>query len=128
MRRASALLALLAPALAACGTVAPDKRLSYATVQALNPGVDGKWVLEEFPNTQRVERDPSGKIQRISYGVLDPQGKSKTLTLWFDQNEVLQRKVFHQASVGREASRRMQRKPTWLVDVSIGSGNRAAGR
>ena len=94
MRRASALLALLAPALAACGTVAPDKRLSYATVQALNPGVDGKWVLEEFPNTQRVERDPSGKIQRISYGVLDPQGKSKTLTLWFDQNEVLQRKEY----------------------------------
>lgn len=94
MRCAPAVLAVLAAALAGCGSVAPDARLSYANVQTLNPGVDGRWVLEEFPQAAAVERDGAGRLRRLSYGVTDPTGKPRDLTLWFDANEVLERKEY----------------------------------
>ena len=80
--------------LASCGSVAPDKRLSYANVQTLNPGVDGRWVLEEFPNATEVRRDEAGRLDRLSYAVTDPQGKPRSVTLWFDDREVLERKEY----------------------------------
>jgi hypothetical protein len=91
MRRLALLAALL---LTSCGGLAASRRISYANVQTLNPGVDGRWVLEEFPEPSGVDRGPDGRIQRLSYGVTDPQGKPQTLNLWFDEHEVLQRKDY----------------------------------
>ena len=91
MRRLAPLYALL---LVGCGGMAAERRLSYANVQTLNPGVDGRWVLDEFPQASGVDRGPDGRIRRLSYGVTDPQGKPQTLNLWFDEREVLQRKDY----------------------------------
>jgi hypothetical protein len=91
-----ALLVLPVPLLflGACGSTPKDTRLDYATVQTLNPGVDGRWVLEEFPQAGGVQRDASGMIRRLSYGVTDPAGKPQTLDLIFDAQEVLVRKDY----------------------------------
>jgi hypothetical protein len=92
--RASLLVVVSAVLISACGGVPKEKRLDFATVQTLNPGVDGRWVLEEFPQASGVQRDASGKIRRLSYGVTDPQGKPQTLDLVFDENEILVRKDY----------------------------------
>jgi hypothetical protein len=92
--RATLLAAAAALLLSACGSTPKDRRLDFATVQALNPGVDGKWVLEEFPQARDVGRDANGKIRRLSYAVTDPQGKPQTLNLMFDEQEVLVRKQY----------------------------------
>jgi hypothetical protein len=80
--------------LAACGCSGGAKRISYATVQTLNPGVDARWVLEEFPNARGVDRGPDGRIRSLQYGVDDPRGKRQTLVLHFDEHETLTRKDY----------------------------------
>jgi hypothetical protein len=92
--RATLLAAAAAILVSACGSTPKDRRLDFATVQTLNPGVDGKWVLEEFPQASNVDRDANGKIRRIDYGVTDPQGRPQTLNLMFDEQEVLVRKQY----------------------------------
>ena len=93
MKTSGSLLAILAIAgLAACASPMGNK-LSYAQVQSLNPGVSASWVLSEFP-FGKAQRAPDGKVQAISYNVKDPQGKSQSLRLDFDQNEVLRRKLY----------------------------------
>ena len=93
MKTSGLLLAVLAVAgLAACASPIGDK-LSYAQVQSLNPGVSASWVLSEFP-FGKTQRAPDGKVQAISYNVKDPHGKSQSLRLEFDPNEVLCRKLY----------------------------------
>ena len=92
--RAIVFAAAAAILVSACGSTPKDRRLDFATVQTLNPGVDGKWVLEEFPQANNVDRDANGKIRRIDYGVTDPQGRPQTLNLMFDEQEVLVRKQY----------------------------------
>ncbi len=79
----------------ACGSVGPlgPRRMTFATVQTLNPGVDGRWILDEFPEAT-VERGPDGRLRRLSYAVEDPQAKSQRVTLHLDANEVLARKEY----------------------------------
>ena len=84
-----AILALLA----GCGSVSPSKHMSFATVQALNPGVDGRWILEEFPGGA-AQRDGQGRLKRLTYTVDDPRGKSHPLVLDFDEHEILVKKDY----------------------------------
>jgi hypothetical protein len=88
------LVLLTACGLTACGLTDKDRRISYATVQTLNPGVDGRWILEEFPHASGVTRRPDGTLQTIQYRVSDPQGRGQTLTLHFDEFGVLARKAY----------------------------------
>lgn len=94
MRALAPLLALLACLAAGCGSVGEDRRLTYATVQSLNPGVDGRWVLEEFPQAQGISRRPDGSLERLQYRVVDPHGHGQRLTLHFDEFGVLARKEY----------------------------------
>ena len=99
MRVAFALLsALLLPAtgLVGCSSVAgpTSKQMSYAVVQALNPGVDGEWVLSEYPYAKQVQRRPDGSLQSLGYWVDDPQGKNRPLMLHFDAEGVLVNKQY----------------------------------
>jgi hypothetical protein len=80
--------------LAGCGSVSSERRITYATVQTLNPGVDGEWILEEFPQASGVSRRPDGRLQRVQYRVEDPQGRGQTLVLHFDEFGVLERKDY----------------------------------
>jgi hypothetical protein len=77
-----------------CGVVTEDRRLTYATVQTLNPGVDSRWVLEEFPQATGLSRRPDGTIERLQYRVVDPHGHGQSLTLHFDEFGVLARKDY----------------------------------
>lgn len=121
-RRCAVLLALaagaallpLAAALAGCASTrkGPLTRpaLSYGAVQTLNPGVDGRWILEEFPDARSVERTPDGRLQRLTYDVLDPQGKTRRVVLTMDAAEVLAQKDYtgplvRPTSPDREAGR-----------------------
>jgi hypothetical protein len=93
MRTPGLLLAVLAvAALAACSSPFSSK-LSYAQMQSLNPGVPAGWVLSEWPFGQ-VTKSQAGTIEAISYTVEDPQGKSRSLRLEFDPQEILRRKVY----------------------------------
>ena len=88
---------LLLPALlllAACGALTNERRIGFATVQTLNPGVDGRWILQEYPEVRRVTRRPDGRLERLEYGVNDPQGRSQQLVLHFDEHEILSRKEY----------------------------------
>lgn len=97
MRAALLVLLALAPAgLSGCGTFAAptDDQLSYATVQALNPGVDGEWILSEYPFARQVNRRGNGTIQSLGYWVDDPQGRNRPLMLHFDERGVLREKQY----------------------------------
>ncbi|MEZ6009469.1 MAG: hypothetical protein R3F05_17145 [Planctomycetota bacterium] len=88
---------LLCPLAAACGSFAgpTDKGLSFATMQAMNPGVEGEWLLREYPDAREVQRDPrTGRLRRLAYWVNDPAGDNRPLVLWFDENGILTRKDY----------------------------------
>ena len=91
-----ALALLVVLGLSGCGTFAAptDKHMSYAVVQALNPGVDGEWVLSEYPYAREVQRRPDGSLRSLGYWVDDPQGKSRPLMLHFDAAGVLVQKQY----------------------------------
>lgn len=93
--RAALLLAVLL-ALPACGTFASptEQQLSYAQVQAFNPGVEGAWILSEYPNARNVSRRPDGTLRSLGYWVDDPQGRSRPLMLHFDERGILIRKEY----------------------------------
>lgn len=112
--RAPLLLLLLALPAAACGSTRKGglqrPTLSFGVVQTLNPGVDGRWILEEFPEARSVERAPDGRLTRLTYDVLDPQGRSRRVVLEMDASEVLLRKDYsgplvRPTSPDREAGR-----------------------
>jgi hypothetical protein len=87
-------LAVLALLLTACGMMPTDERITYATVQTLNPGVDGAWILQEHPEARNVVRAANGRVQRLEYRVTDPQGRGQTLVLHFDEFGILERKEY----------------------------------
>lgn len=95
MRRASLLLAVLL-VLPGCGSFASptEDQLSYAQAQALNAGVEGAWILAEFPFARNVVRRADGSIASLGYWVDDPQGQSRPLMLHFDANGILERKQY----------------------------------
>ena len=88
-----ALTTVLLLLLPACSNPAGRGRLSYASVQALNPGVSVDWVMAEYPQG-RVTRRADGVVERISYPVRDPQGKAQTLDLLFDASGRLTQKRY----------------------------------
>lgn len=80
-----------------CGSFASPtaERMSFAQMQALNPGVSGDWVLYEHPYARDVVRDPGTRsVRRLSYWVDDPRGDSRPLMLHFDDRGVLARKEY----------------------------------
>ena len=94
--RAAGPILLFALLLPACGSFASPTQdtLSYAQVQALNVGVDGEWVLSEFPFARNVSRRADGSLQSVGYWVDDPQGRSRPLMLHFDARGTLVRKQY----------------------------------
>ena len=91
------LLLLSLVAVAACAGPA-GTRMSYANVQALNPGVSADWVQAEFP-FGRTARRPDGSIESITYNVQDPQGRGQTLQLVFDPSGRMTEKRYSGAVV-----------------------------
>ena len=90
-------LVLLAALVGGCGTFASPtaERMSFAQMQALNPGVSADWVLYEHPFARDVVRDPSTRsVRRLAYWVDDPRGDSRPLVLHFDDRGVLARKEY----------------------------------
>jgi hypothetical protein len=74
---------------------APGTRgLTFAQAQALNPGVDGEWILAEYPTARQVQRHPNGRLRSLGYWVEDPAGKQRPLMLHFDESGVLVRKQY----------------------------------
>jgi len=80
--------------LAGCGSLSSERRITYATVQSLNPGVDGEWILSEYPQARSVTRRPDGRLQRMEYRVEDPQGRGQQVVLHFDEFGVLARREY----------------------------------
>ncbi len=95
MRVAALLLALLLP-LPGCGSFASptQNQLSYAQVQAFNPGVEGAWILSEYPFARNVVRRADGSLCSMGYWVDDPQGRNRPLMLHFDERGILVRKQY----------------------------------
>lgn len=79
-----------------CSSIASptEDTLSFAQMQALNPGVDGEWILSEYPFARNVERRRDGSLLRMGYWVTDPQGKPRPLMLHFDASGTLVRKQY----------------------------------
>ncbi len=69
-------------------------QLSFSQAQSLNPGVDGEWILSEYPFARNVSRWPNGRLQSLGYWVLDPAGDARPLMLHFDQQGILTRKQY----------------------------------
>ncbi len=91
-----AVLLCLCLAATGCGSVATatGDRLSFAQVQSLNPGVDGEWILSEFPFARERARWPNGRLRSLGYWVNDPAGRPRPLMLHFDAQGVLVRKEY----------------------------------
>ena len=87
---------LLALVLASCGTLrAPgQKGMSFAQMQAINPGVSGEWILSEFPGARNLRRRPDGTLQSMGYWVTDPAGKSRPVAMHMDERGVLREKQY----------------------------------
>jgi hypothetical protein len=68
--------------------------ISFAEMQALNPGVDGEWILSEYPDAREVARGPNGRVASLGYWVNDPEGRARPLMLAFDRDGMLVRKQY----------------------------------
>jgi len=90
------LLLLALASSAACGSVAAPgaSTMTYASMQAINPGVDGEWVLSEYPFARSLKRRPDGSLESMGYWIEDPQGKTRPLMLHFDAGSVLVQKQY----------------------------------
>ena len=82
--------------LAACssGSGPGGSRMSFASMQAINPGVEGDWIIAEYPFARNVSRRPDGSLQSLGYQIEDPQGKGRPLMLHFDETGMLVRKQY----------------------------------
>jgi hypothetical protein len=82
--------------LCACGSNGGPggRRMNFAAMQAINPGVEGEWVVAEFPFARNVTRRPDGSLQSLGYLVEDPLGKGRPLMLHFDETGMLTRKQY----------------------------------
>ena len=89
---------LLLPGLGGCAGGPGQRRLTYAQVQALNPGVDVDWVLREYPGANQT-RDAAGRVRRMEFAVVDPYGKGQSLFLEFDPSGTCTRKQYTGAVV-----------------------------
>lgn len=80
----------------ACGSVRgpTTKTLSFAQMQMLNEGVDGEWILSEYPDARAVSRRPDGTLQQLTYWVNDPEGRGRGLVMHFDETGTLVRKDY----------------------------------
>jgi len=85
-----------ASCLAGCGSTSGPgaKRMSFANMQAINPGVDSEWLLAEYPFARNVNRRPDGSLKSLGYNVDDPQGKSRPVMFHFDTTGTLERKQY----------------------------------
>jgi hypothetical protein len=86
-------VAWLLPACGSPGSSNP-RRLSFASMQSLNPGVEGEWIVAEFPFARNVARWPDGNLKSLGYMVEDPGGKQRPLMLHFDETGMLTRKQY----------------------------------
>ncbi len=93
--RQTAVLAVLV-LLCGCSSIAGPtaSTMSFAQMQALNPGVDGAWILSEYPFARDVQRRPDGSLQSMGFWVTDPQGQTRPLMLFFDEGGTLLRKQY----------------------------------
>lgn len=89
-----ALALVLLPACSSIGGSRSRQRLTFAEMQALNPGVRGAWVVSRFPFARQTSRRPDGSLQRLVYSVTDPHGRVEDVTLDFDARGVLVRKHY----------------------------------
>ncbi|MDF1702061.1 MAG: hypothetical protein P1V36_12965 [Planctomycetota bacterium] len=94
--RAASLILLASLLLPGCGSFAgpTDRQMSYAAVQQMNPGVEGEWILSEYPFARNIVRRGDGTLCSMGYWVDDPYGKSRPLMLHFDERGVLSRKQY----------------------------------
>jgi hypothetical protein len=92
------LLLAVAALLVACARTG-GRTLSFAQMQSMNPGVSGDWMLQEFPFADRVSRWPDGKVRELTYGVTDPNGKARRVTMVFDNQGVMTEKRYTGAYV-----------------------------
>ena len=83
---------------AACAGGPGRQRLSYAEVQAINPGVRLDWLMQEYPAANQT-RDPAGRVRQVELPVTDPYGKAQSLFLEFDESGVCTRKIYTGAVV-----------------------------
>lgn len=89
-----ALLLVVLPACSGIGGSRSRQRLTFAEMQALNPGVRGEWVASRFPFARQSSRRTDGSLQRLVYSVTDPHGRVEDVTLDFDARGVLVRKHY----------------------------------
>lgn len=68
--------------------------MSFASMQTLQPGVDGEWILAEYPYARNVQRGSNGRLQSMGYWVEDPLGETRPLMLHFDGEGRLARKEY----------------------------------
>jgi hypothetical protein len=80
--------------LVACAGGPGGRRLSFAQMQSLNPGVSGEWILDEYPFAGRVDRRPDGTLRSMRYPVEDPLGRGQSVELEFDERGVLSEKRY----------------------------------
>ena len=97
MSRALVVLALLAAS--GCGGLRrlggrSGAELSYAQVQAIQPGLTATQVIEAFGSPGRERRGADGRIQVLDYAALDAKNGHARLVLAFDGREVLTGKTF----------------------------------
>jgi len=94
--RSALLLPFLLSGLAGCGSVASPtaSKMTYASMQAINPGVDGDWILSEYPFARNIKRRRDGSLLSLGYWIEDPQGQTRPLMLHFDAENILVRKQY----------------------------------
>ena len=95
----AAALGLAAFGLSACASGGPKfatsgSELSFAQVQAIQPGLTVAQVRDAYGEPKRVSVRPSGRTERLEYAALDAKGGRNTLFLDFDEREVLRQKTF----------------------------------
>lgn len=93
MCRALSLLGLLV-LVAGCAGRPSGRALTYAEVQALNPGVSADWIRAEYPFGRVSASWPDGTPQRMRYPVVDPWGYAQTLDLELDRAGVVTAKRY----------------------------------
>lgn len=95
---APALVLLWTLILTGCAGGPGQQQLTYAQVQALNPGVTVDWIAQEYPGANQT-RDAAGRVRQMEFNVRDPYGKGQRLFLEFDENGVCTRKIYTGAVV-----------------------------